>query len=914
MKSNEKVMRVQKLLNWSAIKATLAVLILLIGLFPAAPARALDNAGPTDEFTGLRGVITALPSTPNFIGAWTVNRKTVHVTQTTIINQDNGKVAIGAFVEVRGTLNSDGSFKATRIDVSLGSVGGVQITFLGTVEELPSTPNRVGPWKVSGRTVHVSATTKIDQDDAPLAIGVIVKVEGLAQPDLSINALEIETRPPLVGEVKLIGKIEELPDTPGRIGKWKVSGRTVNVSQATEIKQGEAPVAVGVIVKVEGAIQLDGSINATKIETQKALDTGNQHVVFVGKVEALPAGGLIGDWKVSGRTVHVSAGTKIIEEAGPVSVGALVEIEGRLESDGSITASEVETQKVFCIVCGDAGFNRFFGKIESLPNNPNFIGEWTVGGQKVQVTDQTVIKQERGPVAVGAFVEVFAVKRNDALEAARIEVRHPAGSSDGFVKFTGLVKSLPSDPNLIGDWMVGDRTVHVSDSTRINKERGPVAVGSIVEVKGNLRSDRSIDATEIEVRSETIIPPGAVGFTIFYGTISSLPGQGLIGDWTVAGKTVHVTSSTKIEQRRGTLAVGALVEVKGFLRSDGSVDALKIEVKATSVNGGIIVTLIEYIGKITGLPDTTNLVGDWTVDNRKVRVSETTRIKRHNGAVEVGALVEVRGALQPDNSIDAVVIEVKPSTNFSTFAPLASVSAGNYQADSSADSIIASFGSDLASTTQSATRQPLPTTLGGVSVLVDGKPAGLFFVSPTQINYLVPADAAAGTAQVTIVNGNVVKAQGTLSLPGVAPSLFTADASGQGLPAGLLLRVTANQQQSYEPLARFDPGQNKFVAVPIQQRAGDSLFLVLFGTGFRGATDADGNSGNGTAENVTATVNGVNAPVLFTGPAPGYEGLDQINVQIPAGAAAGASVSIVIKVHDGQGNLLRANTVTVAIQ
>ena len=897
---------------WSALRATLAILILLTGMFPATALA--DDSSTADEFTGVRGIVTALPSTPGFIGDWTVGRKVVHVTSTTIINQENGKVAVGAFVEVRGTLNQDGSFTATRIEVGLGSIGGLPTFFVGTIDELPSTPNRIGDWKVSGKVVHVTASTEINQDNGPIAVGVIVKVTGLVQADLSINASEIETRSGFSTDTRFTGRIEALPDTQGRVGDWKVSGRTVHVTAQTTIKQDDAAVAIGVIVKVEGLPQNDGSIIAVKIETVKSPDGEDQHVKFFGKVETLPGtAGQIGDWKVGGRTVHVTSSTKIKEEAGPVAVGSFVEVEGARQSDNSINASEIEVEKVFCQFCGDAGFTRFFGTISALPNTTGLIGEWTVNTQKFQVTNTTVINQEHGQVAVGALVEVFAIKVNDVLTAVKIEVKQPTGGSQGFVRFVGVINALPAVQTLIGDWTVGTRTIHVTDSTRINKERGPVVTGAIVEVKGNLRSDGSIDATEIEVKTDIVVPPGSVGFTIFFGTVSSLP-NGNIGDWTVAGKTVHVTASTKIEQRRGTLGVGALVEVKGFLRSDGSVDATKIEVKATTIGGGGTVTLIEFIGKITALPATTNLTGEWSVDGRKVRVSDTTRIRRENGAVEVGALVEVRGALQPDNSIDAITIEVKPSSSFMSFAPLTSVSAGSYQADSGSESIMASFGSNLSATTQAATKLPLPTTLGGVSVLVDGKPAGLFFVSPTQINYLVPTDTASGDAQVTVMNGNNVVAQGKLSAPGVAPNLFTADASGQGLPAGLLLRVSANQQQSYEPLARFDDAQNRVVPVPIQRGNGDTLYLVLFGSGFRNSPDSDGNGGNGVAENVQVTIGGVSAPVVFAGPAPGYAGLDQLNVQIPAGVTAGSQLTLVIKVSDGQGAMLRSNTVTIAVQ
>src|SRR5258707_14298302 len=66
----------------------------------------------------------------------------------------------------------------------------------------------------------------------------------------------------------------------------------------------------------------------------------------------------------------------------------------------------------------------------------------------------------------------------------------------------------------------------------------------------------------------------------FVGRVMNLPNTaGFIGDWTVGSRTVHVMSSTAISEEDGKLEVGALVEVKGTLRSDGSVYATRIEVE-----------------------------------------------------------------------------------------------------------------------------------------------------------------------------------------------------------------------------------------------------------------------------------------------------------------------------------------------
>jgi len=158
-------------------------------------------------------------------------------------------------------------------------------------------------------------------------------------------------------------------------------------------------------------------------------------------------------------------------------------------------------------------------------------------------------------------------------------------------------------------------------------------------------------------------------------------------------------------------------------------------------------------------------------------------------------------------------------------------------------------------------------------------------------------------AQVAVMRDGNVVAQGSLNLGVVAPSLFTANSSGQGAPAGLLLRVRATGEQLYEPLT----------SSAITRQSGDRLFLVLFGTGMSGAENSDGDANNGFAENILATIGNVNAPVIFAGAAPGFAGLQQMNIEIPA-SATGSNLTLLIKAHDGEGNLIRANAVTISVQ
>ena len=72
---------------------------------------------------------------------------------------------------------------------------------------------------------------------------------------------------------------------------------------------------------------------------------------------------------------------------------------------------------------------------------------------------------------------------------------------------------------------------------------------------------------------------GGGGETSFEGAIESLPGGGLIGDWLVAGRIVHVSASTEIRDDHGPVVIGAQVEVRGTPQPDGSTNATRIEVR-----------------------------------------------------------------------------------------------------------------------------------------------------------------------------------------------------------------------------------------------------------------------------------------------------------------------------------------------
>jgi uncharacterized protein (TIGR03437 family) len=238
---------------------------------------------------------------------------------------------------------------------------------------------------------------------------------------------------------------------------------------------------------------------------------------------------------------------------------------------------------------------------------------------------------------------------------------------------------------------------------------------------------------------------------------------------------------------------------------------------------------------------------------------------------------------------------------------LTTVSAASFDGSSLApESIVAAFGTNLAAATQAATSTPLPTMLAGTTIKVRDsanveRSAPLFFVSPTQVNLLIPAGTAVGAASLTLTGSDGSTAAGTVQIANVAPSLFSANASGQGVAAAVALRIRANGQQVTEPIAQWDAAQNRFVAVPIDLSVeNEQVFLILFGTGLRYRS---------SLSSVSARIGGTDAQVVFAGAQSDFAGLDQVNVSLTRSLAGRGEVDVVLMV-DGK----VANTVKVSIK
>jgi uncharacterized protein (TIGR03437 family) len=239
----------------------------------------------------------------------------------------------------------------------------------------------------------------------------------------------------------------------------------------------------------------------------------------------------------------------------------------------------------------------------------------------------------------------------------------------------------------------------------------------------------------------------------------------------------------------------------------------------------------------------------------------------------------------------------------SPYRSASNVSAASYAGpEVGSESIVTAFGNNLAASSQTATALPLPVTLAGTTVRVRDSAgveqyAPLFFVSPAQINYQIPPGLAYGPALITITNNSGAVFTGSVQIVNAAPGLFAANASGQGLAAAVVLRIKADGAQVYEPVARFDSAQNRFVAAPIDlSDPSDQVFLLLFGTGIRNRS---------SLASVSVKIGGVDAEALYAGAQGGFVGLDQVNARLPRSLSGRGEVDVVLTVDGKTTNIVR---------
>ena len=234
----------------------------------------------------------------------------------------------------------------------------------------------------------------------------------------------------------------------------------------------------------------------------------------------------------------------------------------------------------------------------------------------------------------------------------------------------------------------------------------------------------------------------------------------------------------------------------------------------------------------------------------------------------------------------AVAVKLQPVNGSGVFlSPTGVVNAATYSpytAQLSPGELITLFGSGLAPAGTFATASaPFPNTLAGVGVTINGTPAPVYVVTPTQISALVPYTldpTATSIAQVQVSNNGTLSNTVTEYLGVTSPGVFTSAQNGLG--NGAILHANFSLVNSASPCV-----------------AGETILIYL--TGLGAVTPAVTTGAPASSTTLSKTVNttyvaidGLPANVTFSGLAPGFAGLYQLNVTIPTGVTTGKNVTL----------------------
>ena len=193
------------------------------------------------------------------------------------------------------------------------------------------------------------------------------------------------------------------------------------------------------------------------------------------------------------------------------------------------------------------------------------------------------------------------------------------------------------------------------------------------------------------------------------------------------------------------------------------------------------------------------------------------------------------------------------------------------------------YGTGLAKSNQTAA-PPYPASLNGVSVSINNKPAPLYFVSPGQLNVLVPFATTGPTATIVVQNNSVNSNTVTVPVAATSPGIYSLDQSGSG--GGAILHADYSLVSAAKPAA-----------------AGETVLIYLTGLGAVTPTLSDGTAGTtGTLyradTDLVVYVGGQQATVAFKGQAPGFPGLYQLNVTLPQGLKGPGNLPLAIQTQN----------------
>lgn len=284
------------------------------------------------EQVQLRGIVSVKPEAADGVGDWVIAGVMVTVTADTKFSTRGGPIDVGQWVEAV-MQEADSGLTALRM-IGIEPQDAVEVT--GAIKSFDAQA-----WNLSSIVLKLDADTTVAGTPA---VGLIAHATANLQDDGSLLAMHLrvawnDRRAPVQPAV-FDGVIEQLPDA-GLTGEWIIDGKTVVVLPSTRINQVKGLAVVGAKVHVEG-VQAADKVMAAVITVLESSQEGGTFMTITGRINALPASGVIGAWTVADRIVEVNTGTTIRPQNVAPAVGMMAVVQGvRRASDGVTVATDI---------------------------------------------------------------------------------------------------------------------------------------------------------------------------------------------------------------------------------------------------------------------------------------------------------------------------------------------------------------------------------------------------------------------------------------------------------------------------------------------------------------------------------------------------------------------------------------------
>jgi uncharacterized protein (TIGR03437 family) len=426
----------------------------------------------------------------------------------------------------------------------------------------------------------------------------------------------------------------------------------------------------------------------------------------------------------------------------------------------------------------------------------------------------------------------------------------------------------------------------------IQKTNGGLTDIFIAKVKPDTLPPSPFSATPIVLPAQFVIG-GAAPATQTISVTSTPPGQAFTA--TVDSKWLSVSSDSPVAPATLTVSVDASGLAPGPYTGSVHIDAqTAVAVNLLVFNPAPVVTSVAPAAIAPDSNDTTvTITGSGFASGAVLEFANllspfpTTFVNSST----LTAVVAKSWTTMPASFLLVVVNpQSLPSQAFSltigTIAPsLQAVTNGaSFAAGTIAPGEIATlFGGNLTSSAgvQLVSSLPLLKTFLDVSATINGAAAPLFAVDnlngQQQINFQVPWEVeGAATASIVVKNNGAASVPLVVPVSAAQPGIFAYSVGGQSF--GAILHANFQLADAAHPAI-----------------TGETVLIYCTGLGAVSSPPGDGAAGNGQATKAAATVTigGLNAAVSFSGLAPGFVGLYQVNAEVPMGVGSGSQAVVV---------------------